>query len=246
MKSTWFKDDARKRFASTMERANRGHAHLWDTFCDFLDCAHAALYQSARRIVRADPCADAEATYHRAMAKQREPSAFPEALAVVVSALEIRAYDFLGTFASEAGLLSKWGGQFFTPTEVAEMMAMMTLGDINPDPGHRLTICEPAVGAGSMALAVRNHLTRRGFSPRHWWIDCTDLDIRMAKAAYIQLSLCGVPGIVRCGNSLSLDTFASWPTTIGVLHPYHHPPSSAPLVPSVPQPEQPQLALAYE
>ena len=41
--------------------------------------------------------------------------------------------------------------------------------------------------------------------------------------AYIQLTLCGAPGVVTHGNSLSLETWGSWPTMTGTMWPYRWP-----------------------
>lgn len=56
------------------------------------------------------------------------------------------AYEYLiGRFASEAG---KKGGEFYTPKEVAELLAEL----LAPEKGS--TICDPACGSGSLLLRV--------------------------------------------------------------------------------------------
>lgn len=56
------------------------------------------------------------------------------------------AYEYLiGHFASDAG---KKGGEFYTPAEVATLLAKL----LDPKPGE--TICDPACGSGSLLIRV--------------------------------------------------------------------------------------------
>jgi len=56
------------------------------------------------------------------------------------------AYEYLiGRFAADAG---KKGGEFYTPGEVATLLAKL----LNPQPGD--TICDPACGSGSLLIRV--------------------------------------------------------------------------------------------
>jgi type I restriction enzyme M protein len=56
------------------------------------------------------------------------------------------AYEYLiGRFASDAG---KKGGEFYTPSEVATLLARL----LNPQPGS--TIADPAAGSGSLLIRV--------------------------------------------------------------------------------------------
>lgn len=60
------------------------------------------------------------------------------------------AYEYLiGYFASQAG---KKGGEFYTPKEVAELLATL----LSPPKGS--TICDPACGSGSLLIRVANHV----------------------------------------------------------------------------------------
>jgi len=52
----------------------------------------------------------------------------------------------------------KGTGQFFTPFEIARLLATLNMGT-TPLPSDRLTrICDPAVGAGGLLLASANHI----------------------------------------------------------------------------------------
>ena len=60
------------------------------------------------------------------------------------------AYEFLiGLFASDAG---RKGGEFYTPREVAELLADLLA------PAKGSTICDPACGSGSLLMRVANRV----------------------------------------------------------------------------------------
>ncbi len=126
-------------------------------------------------------------------------------LAYVVNGLEEKPCDFLGRIYMLLELGDKGKDQYFTPWSVALMMAQMQLG--RPEELFRdkpfITFAEPACGAGAMTLAFACVLRQAGYSPhRHMWVSVTDIDPLAAGMAYIQLSLCGIPGEVVIGNAL--------------------------------------------
>lgn len=65
-------------------------------------------------------------------------------------------YEYLiSRFASDAG---KKGGEFYTPNEVAVLLAQL----LNPRPG--VTICDPACGSGSLLIRVAQQVSGQNFS----------------------------------------------------------------------------------
>jgi hypothetical protein len=48
-------------------------------------------------------------------------------------------------------------------------------------------------------------------------VEAIDLDIKAVHMCYLQLSLLGIPAIVRHGNSLSLEMFSDWITPMYVF-----------------------------
>jgi type I restriction enzyme M protein len=65
-------------------------------------------------------------------------------------------YEYLiGHFASDAG---KKGGEFYTPAEVATLLAKL----LQPKPGN--TICDPACGSGSLLIRVAKEVGSNDFS----------------------------------------------------------------------------------
>src|SRR5699024_185805 len=64
------------------------------------------------------------------------------------------AYEFLiSQFASEAG---KKAGEFYTPSEVSDMMARIT--SIGQEDNRMFTVYDPTMGSGSLMLNVRKYL----------------------------------------------------------------------------------------
>ncbi len=218
MKSSWFSKPLHHEFAKCLEAADPSQG-LWTPFQSFLEASYCSLSQGVYVMTRGVPDRYREERYAAAVRRVKTPDKLAEAMAVMVHALEREPYDFIGAVAGELDLLNQWGGQFFTPPCVCDMMARMTFGDLPENPGHRVRIAEPACGAGAMVIAVAKLMKERGVQPWQWWVDATDLDQRMFYAAYIQFTLLGIPGIVRNGNTLSGEMRESMPTFAGALHP---------------------------
>lgn len=128
------------------------HMHSYEHFSRAL-----GVWESALRL---DPMAQwLEAT--RGLEFCLEPLA--EALAILMDQAAQNYYDILGGVYMELGQGDKRFGQYFTPWNVAKMMAEMTLGDFKPpEPGEPpLTFCEPCVGSGVMILAAAETIEER-------------------------------------------------------------------------------------
>ena len=115
-------------------------------------------------------------------------------------------------------------GQFFTPYDVARMLAMTSLQDAAAIIGQNgfLTLQEPASGAGGMVLAAADALTQQGFDPGlHMLVNAIDVSPLCFHMTFLQLSLRGIPALVEHGNTLSGERFArAWTpaTTAFWLH----------------------------
>lgn len=208
-----------KAFISLFNQTARYH-HRHQVFEDFVSCSVIAL-QNALSF-----CEKREQKYLRIVARyeKKDVVRMAELLAHVVNGLDDSPGDFLGQVFMQLELGDKYRGQFFTPWDVGIMMARMQLGNVADNFADKpfITLAEPACGAGCMALAFAAVLRDAGYSPhRYLWVSATDIDPLAAGMAYIQLTLCGVPGEVVIGNSLCderrrvLHTFAhyhgNWP-----------------------------------
>ena len=135
-----------------------------------------------------------------------ELTVFSELLSLTLIAHHTGYGDFLGEMAGEAELLSKRGGQFFTPYHLCRAISKMTLGDIATQVKEKgvITIAEPAVGAGALVIATAEEIASQGVNPAAYvQFDCTDVSRDAFNMAYIQLSALGLQAIVRHGNTLS-------------------------------------------
>jgi len=219
MKSTWFSRKQHYEFSKLLEQAGGYSMGLWDMYMAFIECSYCSLRQAVNVYQTGDRLPELEERYRRTLARAKHPEKLPQAFAIMVEALEQEQYDFLGAVAGELELLNNWAGQFFTPPSLCDMMSKMTMYNEKPDPRHRLTIQEPAVGGGAMVIAVSKELKQNGFQPWHYWVDATDLDAKMFWVSYIQFTLLGIPAVVRNGNTLSMEIRESAVTLLGAIYP---------------------------
>ncbi len=94
------------------------------------------------------------------------------------------AYEYLiRAFASKAG---KSSGEFYTPAEVAYLLAEM----IEPQPGH--SVCDWASGSGGLLLQCRNHLKRQGKDPDRLFLHAQESNLSTYNISRINMILHGV------------------------------------------------------
>lgn len=124
--------------------------------------------------------------------------------------------DYLGEIFMRSNMANGRKGQVFTPYHISEMMARMTLGEevkdeVNDD--KILTINDPCCGSGVMSLGALDVLKSYGINyTRNCFFECSDIDLRCVHMAYLQLSLAGVPAIIKHQNTLTLETWSVWKT----------------------------------
>lgn len=192
--------DHEKAFISLFNQTAPYH-HRHKVFEDFISCSVIAL---ENRLCFSEK---RESKYLRIIGGYEKPdiARMAQLLAHVINGLQSGFCDFLGNIFMLLELGDKYHNQFFTPWNVARMMAQLHLGDVKAAFNEKpfITLCEPACGAGCMILAFADVLNQAGYAAhRHLWVSATDIDPIVAGMAYIQLSLCGVAGEVVIGNSL--------------------------------------------
>lgn len=140
-------------------------------------------------------------------------------LAQVSEALELERRDFLGYCMEELAATNKYLGQFFTPKDVARLMARTTMGDrpVASEDGL-VTVYEPACGCGVIMLECMGILEEAGVAQRDVWVECEDVDLCAASCCYLQLALTGVAGVVRRGNTLTRQFSEAMVTPGAYLH----------------------------
>lgn len=102
-------------------------------------------------------------------------------------------------------------GQVFTPYHVCQMMADISMNDTLKDQidmkGY-ITLSDPCCGAGATIIAgvntVKKLLEKEHLNFQNYvLVSAQDIDELVALMCYLQISLLGVAGYVKVGNSLT-------------------------------------------
>ena len=123
--------------------------------------------------------------------------------------------DILGEYYMSIGA-NKDVGQFFTPFPVSYLMAQITFGSEHQETLEKqgyLSLQEPACGAGGMVLAFAKVMKDHGCEPSsQLYVDATDIESNAFYMCYLQLSLAGISGVVRHGDTLRMEHWRHWET----------------------------------
>ena len=131
----------------------------------------------------------------------------------MVEAIAADGNDWLGQVAGLLAVLNGGKGQFFTPPEVARLLARLVSHDKAPS-GEKIRavvrrdgcyrVMDPTAGSGSLLLAFAERVRDAGLDPTlTLYVEATDIDEAAARMAYVQLSIRDVPGKVICGDCLT-------------------------------------------
>lgn len=122
--------------------------------------------------------------------------------------------DYLGEIFMRCNQANSSTGQVFTPFHVAKLMAKMTVTDDKINRNEIITINDPCSGGGVMLLAALDVL-KNDYNVNYAYncfIEAGDIDIRCVYMTYIQLSLAGVPAIIKHQNALTRELWSVWKT----------------------------------
>lgn len=141
---------------------------------------------------------------------------------ILMKALTEERKDFLGVIFEELGLGDARNGQYFTPNHISRFMAEIALNNL-PELSvlkdkKYVTISDPCIGSGRMAIDACENLREKGFSYYQYFVEGWDISRNPALMTYIQLSLLGVPAMIFWGDSLSMQKYDVFPTPIALLH----------------------------
>lgn len=196
-------DTARKQFIRIFNQTAR-HLHRWDVFSDFVRLAASELdIVRVRTPDNIERCGKICARYDADDIRN-----FHELFNLMVSALEAKFHDFIGSIFMELELGSGGMGQFFTPYSVQSMMARMLIPGIQEQITREgiATISDPACGSAGMIIAYAECLLEADVNPSaHLFASCIDIDPIAADMAFIQLSLLGIAAEVVTGNTLTMQ-----------------------------------------
>lgn len=202
------KIDSKKEFLRVFNQLTNRH-RSWDVWRDFIVMYACALSNPVDK----QHYDEREALYLRTIKKynKQEQPLFSELAAHTVMALEENPeQDFLGSIFMSLNLGSQHNGQFFTPYHVCELMAEVSMQDsvLKIEKEGYITINDPCCGAGATLIAgvhaAKKRLEQAGYNyQNHVFVVAQDIDMTVALMCYIQLSLLGVAGYVKVGNSLT-------------------------------------------
>lgn len=186
-----------------------GRHRPWDIWSDFITMYACAISNTVDK----QYYDSREQLYLKLIRKysKREQLLFPELVALTVQALdENQEQDFLGSIFMELGLGNEAVGQFFTPYSVCELMASTVVTDVidKVNENGYITIHDPTCGAGATLIAgineAKKQLGKQNINfQNHILVSGQDIDYITALMCYIQLSLLGVAGYIKIGNTLS-------------------------------------------
>lgn len=141
------------------------------------------------------------------------------AFAELVSATRETNADVLGEVHQRTGLGSDESGQYFTDGAVADLMSEMVLStdEALPDEGEiesatvedPYKVADPTCGSGRMLISVGHRIEQMD-------VDCPaifhgqDKSAICARMTAINFALHGLSGVVVQGDSLLMETVASW------------------------------------
>ena len=136
-------------FRKILSRISHRHdtRSVFDAFTRFAACALAAQTREAEYLEEAKRW------------EKQDLELLAEALGALIGEMESRPFeDLIGGYYMEFALSHKgqqWNGEFHTPKSICDLMARMTLGDMETLPADGpITVCEPACGAGAMILSL--------------------------------------------------------------------------------------------
>lgn len=200
--------DPRKEFLKSFKKLIFRHRSI-DVWSDFVVMAACALSNPVDK-THYD---EREKLYMRTIKKynKQESAIFPDLFAQTVLALEKNMdQDFLGDMYMELDFGDKNRAQIFTPYCVSQLMAETTLSEVVEEVKEKgyITINDPCCGGGSTIIAAINTARKKlekadlNFQ-NHVFITAQDIDSTVALMCYIQLSLLGVAGYIKIGNTLT-------------------------------------------
>lgn len=210
-------------------RANVGRRGMYDVFTDFVEVFALACRNSVSGLIRGDregfESREEEFEHVKKHYSDEEMTRFAEAFALVSRIMELEPQDVLGRLYMQLEISDASLGQFYTPYDVAKLMAEMQVGALTEHLADKpfVTVHEPACGAGAMLVAISEALRARGYNPQQQMhVHCEDLSLVAVHMVYIHLTLLHIPAVVARRNTLTMETFFEWPTPAHVLGWWDH------------------------
>lgn len=183
----------------------------WDVWRDYI-LLHAC---SISNVLDKDNYDQREKRYLKIIRQysKEEQAIFPELAAYTTMALDQnQEQDFLGKMFMRLDLGIRSAGQFFTPYHVCELMAEVVATNAleKIEQYGYISINDPCCGSGATLIAGV-HVVRKQLDhcdpPRnyqnHILVVAQDIDEIVGLMCYIQISLLGLAGFIKIGNSIT-------------------------------------------
>ena len=125
--------------------------------------------------------------------------------------------DYLGELFMRCNQGNSNAGQYFTPYHVSSCMEKMSIGSeviAKAERNEVLTVNDPCCGGGGLLIATLDVL-KNEYNINYAYncfIEAGDIDIRCVHMTYLQLSLAGVPAIIKHQNALTRELWSVWRT----------------------------------
>ncbi|MFE0134488.1 N-6 DNA methylase [Streptomyces sp. NPDC059037] len=145
---------------------------------------------------------------------------FALALTLVTTEMERDPCDVLGRLYMELELGNERLGQYYTPYDIAQLMAEMQIGSVVEQVSTRgfADLYEPTCGAGAFIIALSQAMLEHGLNPQtQLHVTAEDIAPQAMHMIYVHLTLLHIPTVVRRRDILTLETFDAWPTPAHVL-----------------------------
>lgn len=199
-------------------QANTGAHRMYEVFDDF-----TAMFAIAhRQVVDKHRWQEREDEYLRIAGKydRTQLDRFAEAWAHVVTVMDAEPTDVLGRLYMELEISDSSMGQFYTPYEVARLIADMNKGGLIEALESRefVDVYEPACGAGAFLIAITQTLHGEGINfQQRLHVTADDLSRTAVHMCYLHMTLLHVPAVIHRRNTLTMETFDTWVTPAHVL-----------------------------
>ena len=205
------KDELQREFVKVIDSMT-GAYNRWEVWRDMVWCIAIAISNRVDERHRESR----EQTYMSIIQKYnvKDIEKFAQLFAIlhrnVVEKTEKGSYgDFLGELFMNLDLGNNLGGQFFTPYNICQMMAQITIdGEKDKmqaaiDKQGWFSCMDCACGAGATLIAAAEASVEHGINyPYQVMFAAQEIDSTTALMCYIQLSLLGCAGYVVIGDSL--------------------------------------------
>lgn len=159
---------------------------------------------------------DREDDYLR-LIKDYDTDIIVEIIGKIVIEMDKHPRDILGEMYMSNDSAIKGLGQFFTPSDISDVLARITYNSERTEEAIKdkgfVTLDEPSIGGGVFILSFIERMKMDGYNPQsQLYVSGTDIDRTAVYMSYIHLSLTGIAATITHGNTLTREVWDVWNT----------------------------------